>query len=258
MIKSVSSSHVELNEKDFTKEQLERIDISHLGRTFITIVVNEVNEDYYKIMLELCSLQYKIPMRFLSPVLDVCEYIAQKSPLNGNNKDIAQASSVISPVNGNYFGTVIPYLPINQYMPIGSIVNLYLEVPYVDKNIDKEPVRKFFWSNNLTTNPNIQNEIKKENPNSFNLEPWLKCVHFGSLDIGSRIAGKFIVEETNPDVQHAYSLWNFTRSDETKTFQVSIYDFYNVSPKDLFTRLLNLAKNELTQRYLKGVIDKLK
>lgn len=92
--------------------------------------------------------------------------------MTGSEKDIRNASVTIEPLNPDFFNMIIPHLPINQSLPIGTVVNLDIEVPFSNPD-GTSPERKFFWSSNLETDKNISVIIEKENPKSITLDPWL-------------------------------------------------------------------------------------
>jgi len=238
IVDSVTVEHKNLDSKLFTKKQLTMIDLHGLGRTYITIKVKEINENYYEILMNLMKLQYKLDMKFLKPIIDVCRYISQKTPLIGNDKDISNASIVIEPLHGNIFNTIIPYTPVNQSLKVGTVVNLNAETEFTGP----KSTRKFLWSNNLETHEKVP-----ENP-------WLKCVHYGTIDIGSKFTGKFIVSEVDTEIQQSFSLFGFRRDDSKKYITLWIYNCYNVTPKELMTKIMDKNKDPALDKYIKEVI----
>lgn len=243
--------------KDFTPEELKLIDIDGLQRTYMKITFNKLSDDEYFFIRDIAFNQYKIPMKYLKPVPNTFSYISQKSQISGKEKDIKNAGVVIEPLNADFFN-MISYTPINQAMPMGTIVTIDVETEF--NTIDgKEPERKFIWSNNLKTDGDIKDKIKKEKPNSTRTEPWIKCCHYGAIDIGSRLTAKFEVSPVDVDVIHSFSLFGFSRSDERKEFTIWTFNYFNVSPADVLNMMKSVNGLEPTTiKIIDEVISKCK
>ena len=243
LIESVKVEHHHLNPKDFTKEQLKRIYLEGLSQWELIIKRNPKCDEtvWSNAVNQIVLFKNSMPVKYLSPVRAKCEYMAQKSQLTKNEEDKRKASIIIEPSNADYFNMVIPHIPINQSLPLDTIVSLEEETDYTG---DKAK-RYFLWSSNLTTEKGIKEKIKSIKPDSICLEPWQPCVHIGSLEIGSKIIGKFKVEESNYKAQNSYQLYLFTRDADDKYFTISMYYYYNMLPKDLINMLLKMCKNEI-------------
>ena len=255
LIEYVKIEHHHLNPKDFTKEQLKRIYLEGLSQWEIIIKRSaKCNEtSWSNAVNQIVLFKNSMPVKYLSPIRSKCEYMAQKSQLTKNEEDKRKASIIIEPSNADYFNMVIPHIPINQSLPLDTIVSLEEETDYTG---DKAK-RYFLWSSNLTTEKDIKAKIKKIKPDSIVLEPWQPCVHIGSLEIGSKIIGKFKVEESNYKKQNSYQLYLFTRDSDDKEFTISMYYYYNILPKDLINMLLKMCKNEIeyNEKIVKGEIQ---
>jgi len=244
----ITIDRVTLDRKLFNEKQQDKIDFNGLSRTYLTIKVKKIDDDYYDILKHLFKLQYKLDMVFLKPISDVCKYVSQKTPLTGNDKNIENATIVIEPLHGNLFNTIIPYTPINQSIKEGTIVNFNAETPFViEKDDGIKSGRKFMWSNTLETIEEVP-----ENP-------WLKCVHYGTIDVGSKVTGKFTVSKVDCDLQHSFSLFGFSRDDSKQVITLWIYDYYNVSLKELIEKIIKKNKemqnNKLLDSYLNEIRD---
>lgn len=247
-VDSITINRITLDRKLFNEKQQDKIDFNGLSRTYLTINVKNIDDDYYEIMKYLFRLQYKLDMLYLKPIPDVCKYVSQKTPLVGNDKYIENALIVIEPLHGNLFNTIIPYTPINQSLKEGTIVNFNAETPFIIPDDDGlKSGRKFMWSNTLETSEKVP-----ENP-------WLKCVHYGTIDVGSKVTGKFVVSKVDCSIQQSYSLFGFSRDDNKKYIKLWIYDYYNLSMKELIKKMLmkneELYNNKLLNAYLKEIYE---
>lgn len=229
----------------FTKEELKLFDADGFTRNYLKIKAKTIDDKYCKAICEIVSLQYKLPTKYLQPVKESCSYISQKAQLNGNEKDIRNANVTIEPLNADYTN-MIQYTPINQSIPLGTIVTLEVDIPYestTNKNGEVEyPKRKFFWSSNLKTDKDIEDKIKKENPKSIRTKPWIECCHYGSIDIGSQIRYKFIVQNVNTKIVKSFSLFGFRRFDETKEFIIYTFKAFNVTPIDVLKMIHDMKE----------------
>ena len=174
-------------------------------------------------------------MKYLKLIPGSYEYVAQKSQILGKETNIKNASVTIEPLNNDYAST-ITYTPINQSMPIDTLVTLNISTPY-NNTADTVADRMWFWSSNLRTVDDINEIIRKNDPESITVEPWMRCIHYGSIDIGSVINAKFSVDWVDTDLYSSYSLYNFRRYDHMNQLQIWMYDAFNVNFKNLITML---------------------
>jgi hypothetical protein len=145
-------------------------------------------------------------MKYLKPIRELCTY----------HKN---ANLTIEPTHANYFNMIIPHLPINQSLRLDSVFTINVKIPFLNKKDGTNPVSKFIWSNNLKTSQETLNSVKDK--------PFLECVHFGAIDIGSELKGKFIVSEIDLELMQSYSLFGFSWLDKQKEFILWIYNYYN-------------------------------
>jgi hypothetical protein len=97
----------------------------------------------------------------------------------------------------------------------------------------------------------------QETLRSIKGKPFLECVHFGAIDIGSELKGKFIVSEIDLELMQSYSLFGFSRNDRQKYFVLWIYNYYNISIEQLLKVLLENVQNKKCITLLKEVQTKL-
>ena len=225
-ISSVKTTYKALNPKDFTPEELQLIDIDGLGRTYTTITFNKLSDAEYFFMRDIAYNQYMLPIKYLKPIPNSYSYIAQKSQISGNEKDIKNASITIEPLNADFFNQ-ISYTPINQSLPLGTVVTIDVENPFDSVN-GQLPERKFIWSNNLETDSNVKSSLKGKRT-----KPWIECCHYGAIDIGSRLTAKYEVQQVDTEIMRSFSLFGFSRSDERKQFTIWTFNYFNVSPIDV-------------------------
>lgn len=217
--------------KDFNEHERSMFDIDGMKQQVLTIEFKQLSDDEYLFMRDVARLQCKLPIKYMKLIPGSFEYVSQKSQIFGKENDIKKANITIEPLNNDY-AHIITYTPINQSIPIDTIITLNISTPYNDT--EKETAaQRFFWSNNLRTEPNIEKIIKTANPDSFHTAPWMKCVHYGSIDIGSIINAKFIVDWVDTELYSSYSLFNFRRDDSTKRFYIWTYNAFNVSFNEL-------------------------
>ena len=265
MISSVSTYTYGPNLKEFTKEELALFDADGFTRNYLIIKPTELNDKYYEVIQDIVSHQYKLPCKYLQPVRESCSYISQKAQMSGTDKDIKNASVVIEPLNADYVN-MIQYTPINQSLPLNTTVTLEVSVPFnrenktIDGNtISIEPTRKFIWSSNLRTDRDIENKIKSVNSKSIRTKPWMECVHYGSVDIGSEIKYKFNVAEVNTKIVKSFSLFGFRRSDEKKEFVIYVFKCFNLLPIDILKMIAALDDiKDSTKEFINEVVKKYK
>lgn len=221
----------------FTKSELAMFDADGFSRYYLKIRVKDVNDAYMTGLRDIIRLQYNLPMKYLKPVPGMFSYVSQKSLIQGKEKDINLASVTIEPLNCD-FNNVMQYTPINQSLPIGTIVTINESIPFDTLQDGSEPVRKLLWSNCLKCESDIKDVIKKKNPNSVRLEPWMKCCHYGAIDIGSKITGKYIVSYVDTSIIKSFALFGFKRSDVDREFVLWCFKCYNITPKDILESML--------------------
>ena len=256
-IVSANITQLKLDPNEFSESEKRIIDLNGLSQHILTITFSELTEEVYLFMRDVARLQNKLPMKHLKLVPGTFEYVSQKSQIFGKEQDIRCASVTIEPLNNDYANT-ITYTPINQSIPIDTVVTLNISTIYNDTDTDVAS-QKFFWSNNLKTVSNVRELIKKENPNSITLEPWMKCVHYGSIDIGSVINAKYTVDWVDTDMYSSYSLYNFRRDDVNKKFIIWIYDAWNINHKDLLELIsAHDACIDSSKKICSEIISKLK
>jgi hypothetical protein len=242
MITSVSYFIVELDPTKFSEEQKNVIDFENLKRHIIKVSVKTIDEKYYDAFKHLNKLQYNLPMRYLKPISEACTYVSQKSLLYENERDIRNAAITIEPLHPNFFNMVIPHTPIDQNISLGTVFTLYAKVPFLNDKNGNPPKRKFISSNNLKTG---------------SAENFLKNVHYGAIDIGSEIKGKFIVSQVDLELMNSFSLFGFRRSDEDKEFMLWIYNYYGISMKELLEIIKNKTTSDNCRNLIKDILDKL-
>lgn len=256
-VSKVSLSTRKPDASKFTKDELKRIDIDGLERNYLTITWSKLSDDEYFAMRDIAANQYKLPIRYLKPVPNSFSYIAQKSQLSGKEKDIKNAGIVVEPLNADFFN-MISYTPINQSLPLGTMITIDVENPFLTTD-GTEPERKFIWSNNLRTDPDVESKIKQENPKSIRTKPWIRCCHYGAVDIGSRLTAKYECSYVDTEIIRSFSLFGFSRSDERKEFTIWVYKCFNVQP----VQILELIKKQpnleaSTPKVLDAVLAKCK
>jgi len=222
-------------------DMLKLIDVNNLTRLYIKITFSEINDNVYNALRALLKFQYSLPVKVLRPVYGACTYVAQKSQLNSGEKDIRNASVTIEPLNPNIFD-VISRTPINQHIPIGTIVTIEAKIPFETLPDGTEPDRKFIWSNNLRTDKDIETKIRNNAGDScLTTDPWIKCCHYCAIEIGSELNGKFEVIDCDISIHRAFSLFGFSRMDEVKEFTIWTYKIYNLTPLNILERISDLT-----------------
>ena len=224
-------------DSDFSKEELKLIDTDGLQRNYLKITFKQLTDEVYFALRDITKCQYMLPMKYLHPVPGSYSYVSQKSQIFGKEKDIKNAGVTIEPLNPDIFN-LVSYTPINQSIPVGTIVTLDVNIPFDVLPDGKEPERKFLWSNNLKTNEDVESKIKSANPKSIRTKPWIEKCHYCAIDVGSRLTAKFEVALVNTEIVRSFSLFGFSRFDEKKEFVIWTYKCFNVVPQDV----LNLIK----------------
>jgi hypothetical protein len=274
-IVSVELSEVSPDSSGFNDEQLKVIDIEGLTRQFLTITFKEMTDELYFVLNEIVKLQYELPMVYLKPVREECRYVCQKShSLNPETDDLEDASITIEPSHPDFFNVVIPHTPINQSLPIGTIVKLFAEIPY---NIEEDEFkitkkgiflpdgtemisakvrhtgRRFISSHNLqfdSTSIGDNNKLPVVTTNKYCVD-W--C-HYGAIEIGSRIIGKFVVSPLEIPLQQSFTQFGFRRSEANKTFTLWTYNGYNITPMMVLNKIKNYSEATTISESLKKFI----
>lgn len=236
----------------FSKDELAIFDADGFSRTFLTVKFNEVGEKVFDGMRSITRLQYQLPIKYLKPVENSFSYVSQKSYINSTD-DMKNASIVIEPLNAAY-SEIIPYTPINQHIPIGTPVTIDVSVPFDTLPDGTEPDRRFIWSSNLKTIPDIEKEILKSNPKSIRTKPWQECVHYGSIDIGSKLECKFTVDMSDPVITRSFNVYGFRFDHDAKYLVIWVFKCFNLTPVDV---LKMIRDNENCVQDSKEFIDEI-
>lgn len=222
----------------FDKHELKRYDTEGMSRFYMKCKIKDISDDYMTGLRDILRLQYKLPIKYLKPVPGVFHYVAQKSLIIGNEKDINHASVVVEPINCD-FVNAIQYTPINQSIPVGTIVTINESIPFDTLKDGSEPERKNLWSSNFRTIDDIENVIKNNitDKQCKRLKPWIMNCHIGAVDIGSQITGKFVVSMADTNIIKSLALFSFKRSDEDKEFVIWNWNAFNITPRTILTLL---------------------
>lgn len=235
----------------FTPAELKLIDIDGLQRDYLKITISKYTEDVYDMLRDIAKVQYALPVRYLKPSPGSYQYVSQKSQLSGNEKDIRNASLVIEPLNPDIFH-VISYTPINQSIPLGTVVTIDVTTDFNTLPDGQEPERRFIWSDNLIAPPDIEKKIKAAKPSSKTTRPWIGKCHYCAIDVGSHLTAKFEVSNVDLSIIKSFALYGFARSDDDNEFVLWTYRCYNVTP----TEILGMIRDhEWTAETSKRLID---
>ena len=245
-------------ESDFTKDEMKLIDIDGLQRNYLKITFKQMTDDVYFTLRDITKCQYILPIKYLHPVPGSYSYVSQKSQIFGKEKDIKNAGVTIEPLNPDIFN-LISYTPINQSIPIGTIVTLDVNTPFDVLPNGEEPERKFLWSYNLKTNNDIEDKIKAANPKSIRTKPWIDKCHYCSIDVGSRVTAKFEVALVDTDIVKSFSLFGFSRCDDKKEFTIWVYKCFNIMPVDVLELIKNMKEvDKSSVKIIDEVLTKVK
>lgn len=221
-------------------------------RTVFTITINETSDEdqlmqFYQARNIFMKYQYKFPMKYLQASPNN-QYVSQKTILSEYSQNIESAAKQIEPFNIG-FDHYIQLIPINQDLEIGTTFTIEIHNPYESNE------RKFFRSKSLKT---IDSELIPFNHN----------IHIGTIDIGSKYTGKFVVtdlrknlskltnKESTSDNSNNNSnnfelsqitsdvLNKFNFSCDKYSFSLIWYDYiFNFKkPEDVFKQLLDESK----------------
>lgn len=247
-------SHYTIGPKasDFTEAEQKLIDLDGLQRNYLKITFKNLTDEVYFTMRDIAMLQYALPVKYLKNVPTSYSYVAQKSQMHGKDRDIKNASVTIEPLNPDIVN-VISYTPINQSLPIGTVVTIDVEIPFEVNAKGEEPERQFIWSRNLKTVNDIESKIKELNPNSITTKSWIDCCHYCAIDVGSKLTAKYEVEYVDTEIIKSFALFGFSRCDEKKEFTIWVYKCYNLMPIDILKliiqneKLLDSSKNVINE-----------
>jgi hypothetical protein len=217
-------------------------------RTVFTISVDQsTSEDdlinFYQARNVFMKYQYKFPMKYLQASPNN-QYVSQKTILSEYSQNIESAAKQIEPFNIG-FDHYIQLIPINQDLEIGTTFTIEIHNPYESNE------RKFFRSKSLKT---IDSELIPFNHN----------IHIGTIDIGSKYTGKFVVtdlrknlskltqEEESKELTNNFELSQITSdvlnkfnfSCDKYSFSLIWYDYiFNFKkPEDVFKQLLEESR----------------
>jgi hypothetical protein len=217
-------------------------------RTVFTISVDRsTSEDdlinFYQARNVFMKYQYKFPMKYLQASPNN-QYVSQKTILSEYSQNIESAAKQIEPFNIG-FDHYIQLIPINQDLEIGTTFTIEIHNPYESNE------RKFFRSKSLKT---IDSELIPFNHN----------IHIGTIDIGSKYTGKFVVtdlrknlskltqEEESKELSNNFELSQITSdvlnkfnfSCDKYSFSLIWYDYiFNFKkPEDVFKQLLDESR----------------
>ena len=228
-----SIEHIPVNMREY-------IDHERMEEMLTKIVLPKTKETNSFIALFL-KYQYKLPVRYLEPIIDQCYYVSQKSPIPSGSKHVVDASITIEPNNQNVFKQ-ISYTPINQDIPEGTIVSLSEAVPW-------DGDRMLLTSASLVCSQPLCN----------------RCIPYTTIDIGSEIVGKFVVKNTRGTdhslVRESMSLYHFRRPADN-ILEIITPTYLNVNARkifELFSASLRMdgCESELASRYVKEILDQL-
>lgn len=174
-------------------------------RTVFTISVDQQTSedklmDFYQARNIFMKYQYKFPMKYLQASPNN-QYVSQKTILSEYSQNIESAAKQIEPFNIG-FDHYIQLIPINQDLEIGTTFTIEIHNPYESNE------RKFFRSKSLKT---IDSELIPFNHN----------IHIGTIDIGSKYTGKFVVTDLRKNLS------KLTQEEESKELSNNNFELSN-------------------------------
>ena len=257
---NISIEHHGPKAKDFTKEELEVLDVENLQEThyIVTFSYNSskdttskeisLNNDDNIGIAELLKLETKLPMKYLKPIQNSCIYMAQKARLLDNqDKNIENASVLIEPMNPDWVNGKIRFLLINQSIPLDTIFMISKTIPYDGKY-------EWVTSDDIQSIKPLKDLILSENPNAKSFCLTVKTYLFGQ-DIGSKLEGKFKVSMTD-EVFDNLRLFRFKRPSEN-IIRFIIYDFTNITLKDILVKADLICKHKEGKRIINLILNNL-
>lgn len=231
---------------EFTKEELEVIDIENLVETVYDIEFKrELTDDDLIGIAELLKLETKLPLKYLKPIQNSCIYIAAKSKLE-DGKDFEHASVQIEPINPDWANGQIRFLPINQSIPIDTIFTISKTIP-VDGNYE------WVMSSDLKPTKDLRELILQENPNAKSFVLTNQKVYLFGQDIGSKLEGKFKVSWTD-SIFDSLRLFRFKRP-KINHLQFYVYDFMDVSLKMIMDKALSVTHSKECKKICEEIIE---
>lgn len=241
----------------FTPSELAIFDADGFTRTFLTIKFDTMTDAVYDGMKSISRLQYALPIRYLKPVDGTFSYISQKSFV-ASDGDIRNASILIEPLNNAYMES-ITYTPINQHMPLNTPVILDVSVPFDTLPDGTEPDRKFVWSSNLKTESNIEYIIRDEYPKSIRTKPFQECVHYGCVDVGSKLECKFLVSLSDPNITRSFNVYGFRFDHDQKELVIWVFKCFNLTPMEVLQMIKNNQNCcDETKHLIDAILSKVK
>ena len=246
----ITVSHNGPDAKDFSKEELEVIDIENLQETIYTIEFPTNLTDEQNIgIAELLKLETKLPMKYLKPIQNSCIYVAQKSRLpNDMKNDFEKASVVIEPMNPDWANGIIRFLPINQSIPIDTIFKISKTIP-----IDGKP--DWVMSSDIQPIKNLKETILSENKDAKSFVLTNQKITLFGQDIGSKLEGKFKVSMTD-EIFDNMQLFRFKRPESNK-LMFFVYDFLDITLKDILNKANNVCKSKEGKNIINAIISEL-
>lgn len=216
-------SHQGPSPKDFSKEELETLDIENLQETIYEVTFDKLTDEDYIGIADLLKLETKLPMKYLKPIQSSCVYVAQKARVSSSLEQTVDNSPVqIEPMNPDWANGQIRFLPINQSIPLDTIFTISKQIPF-----DGE----FQWvmSSDIVATKPLKELILQENPNAKHFVLTNRKVYLFGQDIGSRLEGKFKVSMTD-DIFDSMRLFRFKRPKDN-IIQFIMYDFLDIDLK---------------------------
>lgn len=168
----------------------------------------------------------RLPMKYLAPDKTYNNYACQKAPLNDIHTDVTQAPKVIEPLNIG-FDDVIRTILIDQDIPIGSMFEINVRVPY------ESMTRMHFRSKSIKP-------IGKSTTSKMPFDPNL---YIGTIDIGGCYRGKFTVQHVDMSLFDSYQMYQFEiiDNDQEQGIIIKTYDFTHVTAKKVIDEIIKLA-----------------
>lgn len=186
--------------------------------------------------------QFRIPMKMLVPDKSN-SYVCQKAPLPDKSQDINNAAKVIEPLNIG-FDEYIRNILIDQNLEIGTTFTINVSVPY------ESNTRYRFMSNQL-----VCKGLKDI--------PFDQHIDIGTLDIGSKYTGKFVVDNVDLNIYDSYTQFGFRLIEEPTVsgFEIITYEFAHINVKNILKEVIKIVENTDTtyrqefESHKKGIIE---
>lgn len=204
------------------------LDVEGVKRDHLFIRWKDVTDEVCILIRDILKTEYQLPFKWLQSDESSYEYVAQKRRTSGGMTGIRTADVTVEPLNRHYSYT-ISRIPINQKLPIGTIVTLNNTIPY-ELDDGTIPSRKF-----------IHSGLLKFEGKDLPERPILDHCHIGSQEVGSIIRARYTVEYVDNE-RGKFRLWQFRRSDDDKLFVISLWHMYGLSIQELLTMMINYVK----------------